>query len=104
MEPDLSLPNAESTQVEDTSYAEPDTSLPITEEPSLQDPTPAEQSSSPPPTRATATVSRDREEKSLTGSALYIQKLTLVGPLFGSTVIISNAATTSTTTRHKLGH
>ena len=44
--PDLSLPDAESTRVEEASHAEPDPSLPSTEESSLQDTTPAEQFSS----------------------------------------------------------
>ena len=44
-EPHPSLPDAESTRVEDMSHAEPDQSLPSAEESSLQDPTPAEQSS-----------------------------------------------------------
>ena len=41
-----SLPDAESTRIEDKSQAEPDPSLSRTEESSLQDPTPAEQFSS----------------------------------------------------------
>ena len=45
-EPDPSLSDAESTRLEDMSHAEPDPLLPSTEESSLQDPTPAEQSSS----------------------------------------------------------
>ena len=45
-EPDLSLPDAVSTRIEDMSHSETHPSLPSTEISSLQDPTPAERSSS----------------------------------------------------------